>query len=271
MGNINQSLADLAVSARSWSLCGKRVAIGVNAKTRLLVVVPIRCKSWRCPTCRPKKVALWKHRVIAGHPERFITLTKRPEPFTCTNDDLAIFQKQLTILFRLIRKKFKDFEYVRVFEQTKTGNLHCHIAQRGSYIPQRWLSNAWDKISGSPVVDIRKIRGKHQAAGYITKYLVKSIAALTLAARGHRVIALSQKWTIDHDTYEMSIDTKDYVWSATPLPYYRVVEEFASIGSDLADYDPETGILIMNLPPSCLTAMSMGVLDALNLKLATIL
>ena len=45
------------------------------------------------------------------------------------------------------------FDYFRV--RTNEGNGVLHILYYGDYIPQKWLSDSWDSIHQSPIVDIR--------------------------------------------------------------------------------------------------------------------
>jgi len=74
------------------------------------------------------------------------------------------------------KKRFKRM-YHRCPEKTATGLRHDHILFRGSYIEQAYLSHLWREIHHSPVVDIRRVRGRHRLACYLANYLAKSPSA----------------------------------------------------------------------------------------------
>ena len=79
---------------------------------------------------------------------------------------------------RLKRRKLVS-DYIRVSEITEAGRSHIHMIFRGSYIEQKYLSYLWSNIHQSPVVDIRKIRGKKKdkkrVASYLAKYMTKEL------------------------------------------------------------------------------------------------
>ena len=49
---------------------------------------------------------------------------------------------------------------------------HLHLLCIGSFMPQQKLREAWERVTGSTVVDIRTVTGQEVAA-YVTKYLTK--------------------------------------------------------------------------------------------------
>lgn len=110
-----------------------------------------------------------------GKPQRFITLTVNPSWFTSPEERA----EKLVHAWRTIRRRFLDAkpgrecEFLAVFELTKLGEPHLHIIQRGSYMPQRWLSDQMTELMGAPIVDIRSVKGKTEVAKYVTKYISK--------------------------------------------------------------------------------------------------
>jgi hypothetical protein len=135
----------------------------------------INCKSWRCPAHRGKWVHRWRtvvSRETAANPvDRLITLTLAAP---CTPEQLSL-AKQL--LFRRLRSRYGQFEYLAVLEFTsKTRLPHLHILARSLFIPQRELSNLWKKsstdagIKPSPVVYIEAPRNQSAAAVYAVSY-----------------------------------------------------------------------------------------------------
>ncbi len=114
------------------------------------------------------------HRVRSGLSKpgvvRLLTLTTSPE--ASSRNYQADFRK---LQMRLKRRGLIE-DYIRCPERTESGLRHDHIIFRGSYIEQAYLSYLWAKIHDSPVVDIRRVRGRHSLACYLANYLAKSPA-----------------------------------------------------------------------------------------------
>jgi hypothetical protein len=111
----------------------------------------------------------WACRVAEAHPERMITLTNIPQ----NKDDAYLgFQH----LVQDIRREGMKFEYCRFLESgQETGMRHFHIAERGDFIPVRWLS------IHAPIHGLGKIVHAEQCYGagpayYLGKYITKSAA-----------------------------------------------------------------------------------------------
>jgi hypothetical protein len=71
------------------------------------------------------------------------------------------------------RYNIKHLAYFVTVEATKQGWPHMHIALRSKWIGQRWLSEQWADLLGSPIVDIRRVQDGGRAARYLAKYLGK--------------------------------------------------------------------------------------------------
>lgn len=96
---------------------------------------------------------------------RFMTVTTSFE-----NKDTDI-QDSARILIKRIKRRSPTFEYYRV--KTNEGNGVLHFLFKGAYIPQKWLSNQWNEIHKSPIVDVRNVDlgGRGVAAYLVTQYL----------------------------------------------------------------------------------------------------
>lgn len=131
-------------------------------------IAEFNCGSWHCPVHRGAVAWGWAKRVAESKPERMITLTDIP-------DDRVRAYLGFKHLVRDVRKLY-DFQYARFLEVgSKTGMLHWHLAQRGDYIPQRFLSSRASANGLGEVVDIRRCRG--QGVGfYLGKYVTKESA-----------------------------------------------------------------------------------------------
>jgi hypothetical protein len=84
-------------------------------------------------------------------------------------------QPQISKLVQKIRRRGTDFEYLRVLEVTKKGWPHWHFVARAGFIPQKWLSETWDELTGAKIVDIRRIKETSEVYWYVVKYLAKQL------------------------------------------------------------------------------------------------
>jgi hypothetical protein len=79
----------------------------------------------------------------------------------------------------LLAREYKGtLPFVGVLEFQKNGNAHLHVLLR-RYIPQRWLSDAWESIGGGRIVDIRFV-DVHRVSAYLAVYLAGEKVARTL-------------------------------------------------------------------------------------------
>ena len=112
------------------------------------------------------------HRCMSGLEKkgdvRLLTLTSR--------NNARDFQRDFRCLIKRLQRRHLVLSYIRVPERTESGLRHDHIVFRGSYVDQRYLSLLWSEIHNSPVVDIRRVRGRRGIACYLANYLVKSPA-----------------------------------------------------------------------------------------------
>jgi hypothetical protein len=70
----------------------------------------------------------------------------------------------------LLQRKFgSSVSFVAVLEFQQSGLAHLHVLV-GIFIPQDWLSEAWQSIGGGKIVDIRYV-DVHRVSAYITPYL----------------------------------------------------------------------------------------------------
>jgi len=104
---------------------------------------------------------------------------------------LAIANHAWSILWRRLRRKHgkKAVGYAKIVELTKAGTPHLHIIANVPFVAQTWLAAAWKELTGSFIVDIRKVDSRRGVAGYLTAYLTKALEVPTgmrkwSAARG---------------------------------------------------------------------------------------
>ena len=142
---------------------------------------PFNCGSWNCRQHQASVAYHWACRVAESQPERMITLTNIPE------DKLRAclaFQH----LVQDIRREGMRFDYARFLEVGhETGMRHFHIAQRGDFIPKKWLSSRASANGLGRIVDIEKCYGLGPAF-YVGKYITKDDSSI----QGWRKVASSQ-------------------------------------------------------------------------------
>jgi hypothetical protein len=70
----------------------------------------------------------------------------------------------------VLQRKFgASIRFIAVLEFQKSGTAHLHVLV-GLYIPQDWLSEAWQSIGGGKIVDIRCVNARRVSA-YVAPYL----------------------------------------------------------------------------------------------------
>lgn len=131
------------------------------------------CRRWNCNVCGPRRKAALAHRITTGRPNRMITLTCRHEK--TPQYQLELLRSSIRPLVAHVRKRYGEFEYVRVLEQCKDSYPHFHLLARSAFIPRTDLVNVWREHTGAHVVDIRKAHGR--SVRYVAKYIGKAIDA----------------------------------------------------------------------------------------------
>lgn len=139
--------------------------------------LPARCNRWSCSTCGPRKARRLRKRLERTRPSRLVTLTLRPDPSLTPKEHLALANRAWSILWRRLRRKHgpKAVGYAKIVELTRAGTPHLHIIVSCPFIEQRWLSAAWRELTGSYIVDVRKVSRRRGIAGYLTAYLTKAL------------------------------------------------------------------------------------------------
>jgi len=153
-----------------------RTTTAVRLDGNYLTAIPLRCKSWPCPNCGPKRRSKLIAQILSGSPTTFLTLTWKPRDKFTPAQAAHLMSSKFACLAKRIRRHFPEapFEYALVWEATKAGWPHMHVVCRAPYIPQRWLSDRWREMLGSPIVDIRAIKDPSVAARYVSKYVAKA-------------------------------------------------------------------------------------------------
>lgn len=119
--------------------------------------------------CGPARSFRLGHLASAAKPERWITLT-------AVSEDVRGAYEALRRLSRLLRKRGYTWEYLAVPERHKNGSYHLHLLQKGSFVPQRELSQLAERAGMGRVCWIKAIDqagGMEATPKYLVKYMTK--------------------------------------------------------------------------------------------------
>lgn len=161
----------MALYCQQWSICKEEDGV----KTYL----PLDCHSWSCPRCAAGMKSKITKALQDVEVHRFVTLTASVAAFPNPDDAWRVLGRSVNVLLKRIRRYCapNSVEFFMVWETTQRGYPHAHLLFRGPYLPQRWLSRQWDDLTGSPIVDVRRVASGPTAAKYIAKYLAKQLNA----------------------------------------------------------------------------------------------
>ena len=148
------------------------------------------CDAYRCSVCGPRKAlqaaSLGAYGIRHADRGRFVTLTQAPE-------DWQQRRQKMRDLRRLLARRGFQWECAWATEKgSRTGMVHVHGLQHGSYVPQRVLQEVWVAR-----VDIRKVQ-----TGGVARYVTKE----ALKVAGYTVKAGTASTTVDgmHDFLDLN-------------------------------------------------------------------
>lgn len=237
------------IQQHSVSLCGRGAVLGVR-EDGSIYAIPMSCKSWSCPRCRPVKAMRYKRLLAAGKPSRHLTLTVDPALHATPEAALAAMTKAWTRFIATLRAEYGPVEYVRIVEITKRGWPHFHVLLRSGYIPQGRIAALWSSLGAGSIVWIRRVyeREIETAVDYLLKDMVKFFSPTQNAIPGKRIINLSRRWLtpdqkkklLEADKPDSGVVTWVPVWGAT---WGQVLADLASAGCTLQGFGAATGSL----------------------------
>lgn len=165
--------------------CGNFSVVGpIKGHAGMLGHNRLMCKTYGCKTCRPKKLSRVRSRIaeIASKLKllRFVTLTLDPKKIRQgVRSETYIRETWRKMRVLLARRFGSTISFIGVLEFQKSGLAHLHLLV-GVYIPQDWLSSAWQSVGGGKIVDIRYV-DVHRISGYLIRYLTGDKIAHTLS------------------------------------------------------------------------------------------
>lgn len=151
------------------------------------------CSAYKCPRCRPVKLRHVRNQVTHVATERkltrFVTLTLDPAKIpqgVLSHAYLRECWRKMRVY--LSRRSGRSVEFIAVVELQRSGIAHLHVLV-GVYLPQEWLSKAWQAVGGGRIVDVRWV-DVQRIAGYLAKYLTKD--SLQTLPSGTRLFSCSR-------------------------------------------------------------------------------
>lgn len=178
--------------------CGKFSVVGpVKGQAGILGHKRLLCSCYRCRICLPRLLRRARARIAQLAEEhqlkRLATLTLDPSKIPAgVRSDRYIRDCWRKMRVGLARRFGGSVKFIAVLEFQRSGIAHLH-ALLGIYIPQGWLSEAWQAIGGGEIVDIRCV-DVNRVAGYLATYLTgqKVVLTLSLLPRRARIFSCSR-------------------------------------------------------------------------------
>ena len=165
--------------------CGNFSVVGpIKDRLDRIGCARLMCKTYGCARCFPKKLRRVRTRIAQIASElkllKFVTLTLDPKKIPQGVRSERYLRETWRKMRVLLARRFgKSIPFIAVLEFQKSGVAHLHLLV-GVYIPQKWLSTAWESVGGGKIVDIRQVNIQ-RVVGYLTCYLTNSKVAHTLS------------------------------------------------------------------------------------------
>lgn len=196
----------------------------------------IRCKRWSCEVC----AKINRRRVIAiacsAKPRALLTLTVSSKHYETPDLAAAALKRGLRLLRLHLKRhpKLSNFSFLAAFERHESGYPHLHLLIRGKFIPWKWLTSTWQKITGSTHVDIRKIDSVGKAAFYVSKYIGKELHAFANCKRWWRSHDYSEEADADYQD-----DKPHKQWTRYLLDYRTMYFNMNLVGFEVTRDGPD--------------------------------
>ena len=234
----------------SQHYCGQGAIIGCSPDRSHVVLIPVRCHSWDCPRCGPRKRAAYIKVLASGKPQRELTLTAPAEPNTDPREIAIRMKKAWSVLVKRIRTAYGLFEYALVWELTKKGTPHAHILFRGSYISKRWLSQQWVSLGFGPVVFIQSVKDSGLHSAHACKYLSKATGQTAVQLAPLRLVQKSSGYVLVQDPKPTADRFPGFRWATSQSPFPFNVDCFQKSPRYIDSIHHPDGTIEIFLEPS---------------------
>lgn len=160
------------------------------------------CNQWDCETCGARNAKRWIARIIDG-----CNVLKVDSWYFATITAHRKWRGSIRSLENIranwhkLRKRLREtamlidgaFYYARVWEAHKDASFHMHLITN-SPVNTRWLKDNAIQCGLGYQAKIDKTVNAGQAAGYVSKYMLKAMPWSTHYPKGARRIEVSRNW-----------------------------------------------------------------------------
>lgn len=144
-----------------------------SKRYKCTVWIPLPCKQWKCRRCAQQKIRTLSAKCRDAAPNRLLTLTIDPALWDNPRHAFDGTRRKVPELFKKLRQRFGEAEYLRVTELTRRGWPHYHALVRSPYLPHSVVKTLWHDLTGAEIVDLRQVKSHFQSYTYLVKYLSK--------------------------------------------------------------------------------------------------
>lgn len=190
-----------ALALESCSAEGVPFFYRSDVETQVAEFAKGTCKMWACEPCGARNAKRWIARIIKGcnthaNDWYFCTMTA-DENWRGADNSLRNLRRNWAKLrkrlARLAKKSDRGFYYVRVWEAHKDGSFHMHLITNFP-VTTKWLKDNAKTCGLGHQARSEKTANPGQVAGYISKYMVKSLPNASHYPKGARRIEVSTNW-----------------------------------------------------------------------------
>ncbi len=191
--------------------------VGLPKVGNKAIVFKSNCDEWECEECAKRKQSQWSARAILGLKQihsngmvaRFITVTS-PEWYTSSAVAVARFPIAWNKLYSRLKRKNPELMYLLTMEfGKKSGHLHAHFLTNAEQ-KKRWYKDNARECGLGYQADEQIVETSAEAAGYVSKYISKSLSGHELPRKFRRV-RCSQNWT-KLEELEDHRQARDFDW-----------------------------------------------------------
>lgn len=217
------------------------------------IAVPLRCRRWHCPHCGPFLKEHLIRRIASEDVNALLTLTCNPASFSSPEAAYPALTTAINRLFKRVRRLVSPapVEYLLVWEVTQKGWPHAHVILRAPFIHQRWLSQAWQELTGAFIVDIRGIHAHRKAMEYVAKYLAKD----PIVPKGYKRYRCSRHFFTYPDSKPDTLLKGLHNVHVIPVSTAQLAEEWRRLGLTVQEWSDGVvtatkGVFPLSLPLS---------------------
>lgn len=200
----------------------------VKNATKTVTIIPLRCRCWTCEECRPGRAAKLIAEAKRGKPNLFVTLTSRRFPGGSPDNAACALVRAFQVARREYLKEHgkHSWPFLAVFEATKQGWPHIHLVARSKWIDQRWLSKRMGELIGSPMVDVRRVKGVKKVVAELCKYIGKDPRRFAGTKRYWR----SKDYLLPEEDSEQEEDSPWNFWEIHKFNWQTMIRRFVAEG-----------------------------------------